>query len=232
MDEAQFLKRCKDLAGDTSRKRWTRDHMAGFFQIFRPDGTRLEPLFNDIPDGLDVYQRLRQVYIATAGGSDRGQEADAYFVVRNPRPATDSELRGYALSQLSNWRQMAEAINQSELVDLLTPIPHVAVSHGIPPEPDPNDTESLDVFIYDVQTDWHAQLMPQCPHTSWMREAFYYIDCDYYLARYVTWPWYKTSSSITEPYEPHFRLWSHGAALCCESPQNITLFVTAVPKAG
>jgi hypothetical protein len=201
--------------------------MAGFFQVFRPDGQRLQPLFDDIPVGRDVFSRLQQVYRATVAGSQGLQGIDAYFMVRNPDPATHNSLLRYATAQLANWRQMAGEINEQELVDLLTPVPRIAISNDVPPEPDPNDIESLDVFIYDVETDWHAQLIPQCPHASWLRQAFYYIACDYGLARYITWPWYRNSSSIKEPFKPYFNLWLHGAKLRCESRDSITLFVAA-----
>lgn len=94
-----------------------------------------------------------------------------------------------------------------------------------------NDTDSLDTFIYDVQTDWHARLVPSCKHAGWMREGFYTIGCDYYLARYVTWPWYREATSIQEAYEPYFNLWLRGAELRCESPTNVAVFVGRAERA-
>ena len=148
-----------------------------------------------------------------------------YFIVRKPLRTSDEHLVRCAADQLANWRKMAADFNVQELVDLLTPIPEVRLSKEPPPRVDPTDHSSLDVFIYDVQCDWHGDLAPLCPHAYWMREGFYYINCDYYLAHYITWPWYSKSSRIREPFEPYFDLWLHGAELRCQSPDNITLFM-------
>lgn len=231
MDEASFFQRCKDLAGVMSDDAWTRENMAGFFQNFRPDEQQLGPLFEDLPAGAEVFKRLQQVYRATACTFTGRQGADLYFIVRRPEPTTNDQLMRFATAQLSNWRNMAAAINEHELVDLLTPIPLITIRDGSPTAPNPHDTESLDAYIYDVQTDWHAQLAPLCPHASWMRDAFYYLACDYYLARFITWPWYMHSSSLNDPYEPYFYLWLHGAELRCESRERVTLFVSAYKDA-
>ncbi|GAA4434477.1 hypothetical protein [Bremerella cremea] len=225
MDEDAFLNRCKQLAGDTSDTRWTDDHLAGFFQNFRPHGKALEPFFQEIPVGTEVYDRLKNVYLATATGYQRGPRTDAYFIVRKPATIGNDTLIQCATQQLANWRAMAEHDNESELVDLLTPLPRIRISTDEPPEVDPNDY-SLDIYIYDVQTDWwHGHLSSVCPHARWLREAFYYLNCDYYLARYVMWPWYRDSSSIDDPYKPYFTMWLHGADLHCKSPDDVTLYV-------
>jgi hypothetical protein len=225
MGETEFLQKCKALAGDHTDVAWTEDYMVGFFQRFRPDGYELEPLFANIPFGLDVFSRLRSVFAATTTPPKDPNRADLYFIVRNPRPASDEYLLRRAVEQLLIWRAIAEDFHARELTDLLTPIPGIRVSTEPPPRHDPTDNNSLDIFIYDVQCDWHEGLAPLCPHARWLREAFYYINCDYYLARYITWPWYRVSSKIEEPFAPYFDLWLHGAELRCSTPNEITLFV-------
>ena len=165
MDEETFLGRCKELAGDTSDAPWTDEHLAGFFQNFRPDGQALEPLFRDIPGGPEVYDRLRRVYVATENTFQRGSRTDAYFIVRKETPIDNDTLIRCATRQLDNWRRMAELEDESELVGFLTPLPEITVSTNVPPEIDPNDCDSLDAYIYDVQTDWwHGHLSSLCPH--------------------------------------------------------------------
>jgi hypothetical protein len=225
MDESTFLQRCKALAGDPSQRPWEAENLAGFFQTFRPDGHELEPLFADIPAGPDVFNRLRRVYAATTTPPKDPTRCDLYFIVRSPRPTSDEYLLRRAADHLALCRQVAAEFNARDLVDLLTPIPQIHISKAPPPRVDPNDNNSLDVFIYDVQCDWHGGLAPLCPHAYWMREGFYYINCDYYLAWYITWPWSMNSTKIREPFEPYFDLWLHGATLQCPSPDKITLFV-------
>jgi hypothetical protein len=225
MDESTFLQRCKALAGASSDAPWAAENMAGFFQTFRPDGHELEQLFAGVPAGLDVLSRLRRVYAATTTLPQDPTRFDLYFIVRNPLPKSDEYLLRRAAEHLANCRQIAADFKAQELVDMLTPIPQIRISMAPPPRVDPADHDTLDVFIYDVQGDWHGELVPLCPHAYWMREAFYYINCDYYLAHYITWPWYMKSSKIREPFEPYFDLWIHGAELHCPSPDKITLFV-------
>jgi hypothetical protein len=204
--------------------------MGGFFQRFRPDGRELDGLFAGIPAGLDVLHRLRRVYAATTTPPQDQRRTDLYFIVRNPLRSSDEHLLRCAADQLANWRGMAAEFNAQELVELLTPIPKIRISKGPPPTIDPTDYNTLDVFINDVQTDWHGNLAPLCPQARWMREAFYSIGCDFYLERYITWPWYTKSSQIREPFEPYFSLWLHGATLQCPSPDNITLFVPTLSE--
>lgn len=225
MDESTFFQKCKALAGDTSDTSWTADEMAGFFQRFRPGGHGLERLFADIPGGLDVFGRLKRVFDATTMLPNDPRRTDLYFVVRCPNRASNKRLLGLAADQFANWRRMAAEFNAQELIELLTPIPQIRISNGPQPSVNTNDFNALDVFIYDVQTDWHGCLPPLCPQARWMREAFYTIACDYYLARYITWPWYMNSSRIREPFEPYFDLWLCGATLQCPSPDSVTLYV-------
>lgn len=224
MDKEAFFNHCKALAGDTSDAPWTDCDLAGFFQSFRPNGQALEPLFRDIPGGDEIYSRLKQIYAATASSYQRGTETDAYFIVRKPQKIDIDMLSRSAAAQLTNWRRIAEQNQELELVDLLTPLPDINVSTDEPPPVDPNDNDSLDVLIYEVQGDWHDSLSPLCSYAEWMREAFYHIACDYYLAQYVTWPWYQRSSSIDDPFKPHFQMWLRGAELRCQSPDEVTLF--------
>lgn len=222
--EAGFFRRCKELAGDTSGVEWTEDHLAGFFQRFRPDGIGLESLFQDIPGGTEVFSRLLQVYRATIAPPREDGSEDGYFIVRQPQCMLEKDLVQAASDQLHNWSLMAAAMDEQELSRILGSNPPVAVSRGEAPERDPIDTESLDVWIGDVESDWFFTLTPICPHSSWMSEAFYFLACDYSLARYVTWPWYRDASTLIEPYQPYFHRWLAGVQLRCLSSESITLY--------
>ena len=225
MSESEFLRRCQTLAGESSQEVWTEDDLFGFFQRFRPDGGGLVPLFADIPDGDAVFARLQEVYAATAAGSLRPGVEDGYFIVRQPVPVSSRELLASATAMLENWRRMAADLDETELVDQLTPPPAIAIRHESPPPPDPLDTSTLDVWFYDVRSDWMRGLDPACPHAGWMSEAFYSIACDYALAAYITWPWFRAASPLTDPFAPWFHLWKHEATLCCRSPEEIVLYV-------
>ncbi|MEM8672213.1 MAG: hypothetical protein AAGG48_32160 [Planctomycetota bacterium] len=224
MVESEFFERCKRLIGDNSDRTWCREDLAGFLNDFRSRRSELSSLFADIPHGREVCQRVFNIFDAASSGDTPGR-TDLYCVVRRPKPVQATHLKDAATELLKNWCSMAEQQEEQELVDFLTPLPEIQLSYSPAPDIDPNDCNSLDVYIYDTQTDWHCYLKPVSEHSSWMREAFYYLNCDYYLARYATWPWYSDSSQLDDPYLPYFKLWSHGAELRCVSPANVTLYV-------
>lgn len=227
MSESEFFRCCQTLAGETSQDAWTKYDLFGFFQGFRPDGNRLGPLFASIPGGNAVFNRLREVYRATAEGSLEPDAEDAFFVVRRPVPAPAQELLASAQAMLENWRRMAGDLHDTELVDELTPIPSIGISSETPPPTDPRDTSTLDVWFYDTRSDWLRSLNPVCPHAGWMSEAFYSIACDYALAAYITWPWFRAASPLTDPFAPCFHLWKHGATLRCRFPEEIILYISS-----
>ncbi len=205
--------------------------MAGFFQCFRANTAPLQSLLLEIPRGDEVFDRLTNIFDATTPIMD-GERTDLYCVVRKPIIADASELKSLATKLLGNWRDMAIQENDQELVDELTPLPEVRVSGECAPEVDPNDYDSLDVYIYDTHTDWKCGLTSICKHAHWMREAFYYLNCDYYLAGYAMWPWYRDSSELDEPYFPYYKLWTYGAVLRCISRDDVTLYVRQNPNAA
>jgi len=198
MEKNLFFNQCKELAGNKSDKVWTEDDLAGFFQLFYPDGSILKTLFDDIPNGTQVYDRVCKVYELTGKNHDRNGQTYAYFVVQDPEKSDSESLLQNAKNQLKNWRAIAEEVNDKELVSSLTSIQDVSLSTTSPP-PSTVNTFSLDDWIYEVQSDWFVDLTPICPHAHWMREAFYHIDCDYYLAGYLMWPWYQDDLKTKQP---------------------------------
>lgn len=225
MKESAFFCQCKALAGETSQAPWNKDDLFGFFQRFRPQGDGLESLFVSVPEGEAVLARLRNVYSATATpGTLRPEVEDAYFIVNCPVPAPPEELEASAMTMLENWREMAIDLKDSDLVSQLTPTPTVVIDKAATPPVDPRDTSSLDVWFYDLRSDWMRSL-DRCPQANWMSEAFYSIGCDYALAAYITWPWYRAASRLADPFAPHFHLWRHGAVLRCRSRDDIVLYL-------
>ena len=231
MEESDFFARCKSLVGDTSPRVWDRDSMAGFFQCFRDRPARLKPLFDDIDRGDAVYNRLVQVFNATKGHTRDGR-SDLYCVVRQPDPADSADLLVTAKKLSENYRAMAAAIGEQELVDLLSPIPDVRLVFSSAPDVDPNDYDSVDVFIYDVVCDWHGSLSSVTECARWMSEAFYYINCDYSLGWYTNWDWFSRDSAIDDPFLPYFKLWQSGAELRYQTPDDVTLYLPPAADAA
>jgi hypothetical protein len=80
------------------------DQWFGVFQGYRPHGHGVEAVFAGLPEAGDYAERVRAVCRAAF---HPGWAQDAYFVVRTPRPATDSELLTLGQELLRGLRLIA-----------------------------------------------------------------------------------------------------------------------------
>jgi hypothetical protein len=224
-----LLQHWKALAGDESPSPWEPHNAFGFFQVFRPTGAGVAAAFDGVPLGEEVASRLLDIYRATASVGQRAEGIDAYFIVRQPLPATPDELHHIATSHLASLRSIAQAAVCEELVSVLTaPLHiHVAAAHN-----SANDTSSdLGSMVYDTVGDWFDSLVPSDDRVRSMREAFYSIACDYALARYLMWPWYRHATSVNEPFTAYYELWRRGGEIIFRDSGDVTLVVpTATPN--
>jgi len=224
MNETEFFQHCKQLVGDESDREWDSDSMAGFFQCLRNNREALRSLFNMIPRGELVLERIFDIFDATQKPQSNDGRVDIYCVVRDPRESKPDELLQLANRLLINFREMAIAVDEQELISELTPTPNIRVEQSEPPDIDPNEY-TLDSYIFETQCEWHGNLSPFTDYACWMDEAFYYLNCDYYLAHYASWDWYKDTSKIDDPFLPYFEIWRRGADLVCLSADDITLYL-------
>jgi hypothetical protein len=126
-----------------------------------------------------------------------------------------------AARQVGHWLHMARAVGDQEVAGWLARVTDVTVRVSEPPEP---DRDSPTTAVYELEGDWHGDLAPSFEHTHALREAFYSIACDYTIA-YLTWPWYRESSPLSEPLEPYFELWRRGACIQLPSPGQAVVYV-------
>ena len=70
--------------------------LVGAFQKLRPDCQELEPLFELLPGGAPVFERLEMIY--RVAGEPRRPDGmkDAFFVVRNPVAVEPGAVRRQA----------------------------------------------------------------------------------------------------------------------------------------
>lgn len=197
------------MAGDPSAAEWSPENAYGFFQLFRPTGEGVDRAFGGLPDGAEVVRRLSAVYRATDSDWQRGDASDAYFIVRRPRSATPGELRALAADHVGAVRSIAQLAACDELVERLSPTPAFEISSAT--RFDGCDTSDLGTLIFEAVGDWFGSLSASDRRVPLMWEAFYSIACDYDLARYLMWPWYRRAAPIAEPFAPYFELWRRGA---------------------
>jgi hypothetical protein len=222
-NEQKMFQRWKSLAGDTSLRPWTKEHMGLFFQRFRPDGAGVAAAFEGVEGGDEILPRLLEVYQATADGWDREDGHDGYFIVRNPMPLTAARATGLLRLHLEKLAAMSEEVGCVELTDLLRSPPHLEAVEGKPPWP-PGDDDP-EVLIYDVSSEFMESLRPRESAALLMGEALWTIACDDNLKHHILWPLYRDASPVEEPFRPYFDLWKHGAGFRFAELQIVRVYV-------
>src|SRR5215212_9992078 len=91
--------------------------LIGFFQFFRPDGAGLAAVFEGLPFGQEVLDRLLRIYQCTAIGFDGTQ---AYFLPTPKVECADSIARDLLDSHFSEMGQIAQQRKDDDLIALLS----------------------------------------------------------------------------------------------------------------
>ncbi len=196
------------------------DQFYGYFGCFRPEGKGVESVFAGVVGGDEVVQRLRKVYAAT----NESYGSAMYFVVRKPFPATHQEVEDLTRKHLERVRLIAEAFGNSELVKLSASDPVIEIKCEHRPN-GPRDYNSPETLVYDVVCDWFGGIHAVESEILLLREAFYSMACDYYIADYVMWPLYRHGTEVDEAFEPYFELWRRGAQPFFGKPGLITVYL-------
>ncbi len=200
-EKKALFARLKKLAGDDSDGPWGEDHIGTLFHWFRPDGIGLESALSFLPDAPRYVERLLRVYRAAKHPTSN---RDAYFVVRSPEAATKAKIVAMGKEYLANLRVLAGAVGNAEFTSCLASVTRVQV---VPADQlNPESDEGL--TVYEAISDFFGYAHDDDP-IRLLREAYYSIACDPYLALYLQWPYYEHLCSV-DCFEPYFRLWQHG----------------------
>jgi hypothetical protein len=184
------------LRGRSAGGNPTVDDTYGFFQSFRPNGYGLEDALNPIPAGALVAARMRPLFSSTFNSEDWN------FVVRRPRLKSQDSILELGRSHLHSLQQIAAAVGDIETQRLL------AVDQVETSEEPPMLEDDAELAASDVVTDYVVPLESTPAFAADLREAFYSIACDYYLAYYFMWPWFP--SQRTDLFSAYFELWLSG----------------------
>jgi hypothetical protein len=180
----------------------------GIFQGYRPIGDGVEDIFAGLPVATEYAARIRSVCRVTL---HEGWARDAYFVVRTPRPATDEELICFGQELLSGLRLIAVLATRSgsrEFHEYLSGVSRVVVAR--PGEDDRNHgdhqlvLEAVGEILWGLQDYGHRIVQ--------VREGFYSVACDYWLAWYLQWPYFRAWVP-RDVFRPYFELWARGCEI-------------------
>ncbi len=181
------------------------DRWFGVFQGYRPNGDGVEEVFAGLPDATEYATRIRSV--CRAAHHD-GWERDAYFVVGRPQPATDVELVAFGQEILSGLRLVAILATLSgrrDLHEYLSRVNHVAVVPAAACDRKNDDHTRVHEALGDILTGFHDYEHPAVR----LREGFYSVACDYWLAWFLQWPYFH-GWIPRDVFRPFFELWARG----------------------
>lgn len=219
----EFLTRCREITAPSitaveqpgcteSPELSDADSLIGVFQHFRPDGEGLPELFDGLPIGDQLVERLELIYEYAGDNRRPAGGRDAYFIVRSPKKLTVEAAEHHGETWLNGLREIANAVGDTATAERLAQLPRMRVLEGIPPKHPKRDEERsglLKVLLNNARNLTGA-VSGVDPHAALLRSAYYFIACDHMLRDYLMWPFFAKQTGLTDPLRSYFRLWSHG----------------------
>lgn len=193
-------------------------YLTGYFQRFRPNGDGLERTLQGIDKSDELCERISAIFKAAARDF---HPADAYFVIKAP-PSLSADWQLELLrAHLDAMNEIAEHVGNEEVPDLLAKTQLVSVADlNLSQITEGDDTE---LAIYEMITDEliapARSAVPEAQHV--MREAFYTIAAEPYLACYAQWPWFRDAVGLEDPFQPYFELWKNGIQMRFADDQHL-----------
>lgn len=231
-----FVKRCRDLVQQSgcmvddacapAPENSDAESLIGFFQLFRPGGENLDGLFDSLPHGEQLTDRLQRVF--DCAGEDRRPKGgrDVYFIVRSPQPLEVELAEHHGVMWLQGLKQIAEAAGHGRVADRFATTPKVRVLEGIPPKhpKQPEERSSL-LNLLNECADLTSEIAEVDEHAELLRPAYYFMACDAMLRDYLMWPFYAAQTGLADPLRSYFTLWSHGVKYRVFREDQIDLYL-------
>jgi hypothetical protein len=176
---------------------WSEDGF-GFFQFLADKPSLVAAAFAPLRHGSEIASRVQSL-IAAADDSNC-----AYFVVRSPSSLACDQARHLAEAHLRSYVDLAAHAHDTELGELLR-----ACAAGVGPQYTGN-VDAVSALALERIGDYLGEVAPELAFG--LGEAFYSMACDYQLVWHLTWPWYRPSVGLPDPFASYFNLWRHGLA--------------------
>jgi hypothetical protein len=226
MTPEHLIRRCHEFAaiGDDAGK--DADSLIGLFQAFRPDGRGIVGLFDQLDHNESLHERLQQLY-AIAGEDRRPQGGrDAYFIVRRPQPIDPGHAQQLASSWLDGVREIAIALDNQQVAEMLAPMPNIRVLEGLPPKhPKAAEERSHLLTTIQIKAAEMIERMDVGEIAPTLRTAYYFTACDSMLRDYLMWPFYAGATGLEDPLRSYFELWKHGVKYRIFGESQVDLYL-------
>lgn len=178
----------------------------GYFQSFMPDGIGIEKVFKPIVNGRLLHDRLLEIYALTKAHYEKlGAEGRVPGYFCPPRRQDTEALKSFGQKLISNLQRFAELVDNKEYSDTITAITAVEV-HLEAFSFAENPTHFV---VYEAISNWFIDQTDFNAPIAVLSEAYYSIDCDYYLSYYLQYPRYMNLLEF-DLFEPYFGIWKLG----------------------
>lgn len=177
-----------------------------YFQCFMPYGENVEKVFEPLPCKTELYQRLFPIYKATESKTLMQYKeglSPGYFCP--PATGNIKDITGYANQHIISLKEFASFLNDNELLEMLNNVKEIIISDS---ETEIEDDE-LNAYLYDAVIEWGIENIDDAALISILSEAYYSINCDYYLAYYFQYPAFREKPG-TDFLKPYFKIWESG----------------------
>lgn len=178
----------------------------GYFQSFMPDGKNVEKVFEPIENGQLLYQRIKPIFEATKEETIQAFEqniAPGYFVPN--KKGTKEELKAIGRELLAEFLEFTSFVEEETLQNYLKEIINIEISDSR----EQNFDDEAQTELYEILSIWYIDNTDYESLISILREAYYSINCDYFLAAYLQCP-VLTNKPKTDFLKPYFELWQRG----------------------
>ena len=203
-----------------------KDDLIGVFQTIRQTPERIDPLFEDVPEGQAVAERLHEVFRRTTDQTRPGGGRDLYFLIRSGPTLLPEHAEHQGHRWLADLAAVAKSVGARDLAQTFEDVHTVRVLEGIPPK-NPRSSDPRTNLLSGLTVE-----MPQLfnglvhdLHVSQLRQAVYFIACDPHLREHLLWPMTRTifplfsaktsdpqgvpATDLADPFAGYFELWKH-----------------------
>ncbi|GET45552.1 hypothetical protein [Capnocytophaga felis] len=182
------------------------DEFYAYFQCFMPYGENIDKVFEPVPNGQALCERLKPIFKATEEEvlqSFDKNVSPGYFVP--DKKGEESEIKAIGKQFLKELTDFASFLEDETLQQYLADIKEIEISK----ETEQNFDDDKYSYLCELFSDWMIDNTDYDSLISILREAYYSISCDYFLSAYLQYPSFtdKPSSDFLKPY---FNLWQKG----------------------
>lgn len=229
-DEIKQLARLWSVATNQEVNPDDPESMIGAIQKIRPEGDGLEKLFESVPNGGELVERLKRVFKVTGDGRRPDGMVDAYFIVRDPAAIDPDHAEELAIQYWQNLFELAKETGLSELAEQFDTMPTVRVMEGKAPKHPraAGEKSSLLAAVQSAGPLLNQAELDASSHGRFLREAYYFIACDWKLRDYLMWPLIAHRTALDDPFHPYFVLWSHGIKYRIFNNRQIDIYLPRV----